>query len=77
MSNKISSIKKYETIEREISGENLSNINIFRIINGLKPLIEKKRKCLKCDIFFTSLQFRLCNNCRQYANENASNFDVR
>lgn len=76
MTNKILSIKKYSHLDKELNGSKLIELNEFRKLNGLKPLVEKARKCLNCNKQFSSIQLRLCNNCRQYANNNSSNFDV-
>ncbi|MGY3805539.1 hypothetical protein ACWNT8_15850 (plasmid) [Pigmentibacter ruber] len=76
MTNKILSIKKYSHLDKELDGSKLIELNEFRKLNGLKPLVEKTRNCLNCNKRFRSIQFRLCYNCRQYANNNSSNFDV-
>ena len=76
MTNKILSIKKYSHLDKELNGSKLIELNEFRKLNDLKPLVEKTRNCLNCNKQFRSIKFRLCNNCRQYANNNSSNFDV-
>lgn len=40
--------------------------NEARVKNGLRPLVSKKRRCLKCDKTFLSLhEERTCNGCRE------------
>jgi len=40
--------------------------NEARVKNGLRGIVSKKRRCLRCDKTFLSLhEERTCNGCRQ------------
>ena len=44
-----------------------ANLNIIRKFQGLAPVVQKKRKCLRCNIRFvsTGAHNRLCDSCRE------------
>jgi predicted Zn-ribbon and HTH transcriptional regulator len=53
--------------KREEAFRQLCSINKVRAFAGLPRLVERPRKCLRCDSHFTSTQDRLCPKCKQYS----------
>lgn len=52
---------------KQLPQYHLDEINRFRIINGLKPIIRKKTRCLMCRRNFESQDYprqRMCERCR-------------
>lgn len=60
--------KKYRNEGQYLDHQNSKNVEKFRTKIGLNPNIHKVRKCLRCDVSFTSKGFenRMCNNCKLY-----------
>ncbi|WP_186650247.1 hypothetical protein [Fluviispira vulneris] len=67
-------LKRYDIGMSYYVTNNLDDMNKARELLGLSPLKNKKKKCLRCNSYFKSAEYRLCANCRNFANSNNSSF---
>lgn len=57
--------ERKEFVPGELTHFRVEDLNKYRKLHGLPPIIPKKRQCLKCDYQFTSQgpNHRLCGVC--------------